>query len=454
MPQCSGDSQAYALLGVSLDEQGRYAEAHRALLHAISLNPGWVPFHNNLAVSYLHSGDKAAAMAEFQRALRLEPNNQAALLNLAAYYVEQKDFHRALKYLSDAGAEGSEDPDTLMLLTRAYFGVGSTTQAFATAQQLSRVAGDDPKLHFSLGLLFAEHDKPAEAIQQFLLIPTTDRDYETYQNLGLAYVKVGNPDEARAAFEAATRLEPQKPEAYIELSRIYVASHQPDQAVYLLSQANQRAPERTEVTFALAELLTQIKRFDQAENLLTDAIKKHAANAMLWQARGDLFKNQQQDEPAIAAYRKSLQIDPKEIGPRVGLAQIYQRTGKPEQAKTEYQTVLRAAPHSVEANTGMGEIAYQAGLTEEAITYLNRALDQAPDNSEAGELLATIRVRDGKYEEADQILRRLMGSDPDNPRIHYLEGRVLAKLGKSDDSQVEFEKARQLTAANPAAERQ
>src|ERR1700677_1549160 len=122
LPQCPGNAQAYALLGVSLDEQHRYTEAHRALLRAISLNPSWAPFHNNLAVSYLHEGNAAAATAEFRQVLRLDPNNRVAVLNLATYYVEQKDFSRALQYLKAAKADSLGDPDLQMLLVKAYLG--------------------------------------------------------------------------------------------------------------------------------------------------------------------------------------------------------------------------------------------------------------------------------------------------------------------------------------------
>jgi Flp pilus assembly protein TadD len=455
LPRCPGNAQAYALLGVSLDEQNRYGEAHRAFLHAISLNPTWAPFHNNLAVSYMHAGDRTAAMAEFRKVLSLDPNNRIAAINLATYYVEQKEFSRALQYLKVAKAEASGDPDLLMLLIRAYLGAGSVPEASRTAEEFSSVARNNAaKLHFSLGLLFAEYGQSAEAIREFKLIPILDRDYETYENLGLAYLKIGNTDDARGAFEAAMRLDPQKPESYIELSRIYIASHQPDQALFLLSQANEQAPKRMDVVYALAELLIQMKRYDQADNLLADSIRQNPSNAMLWQARGDLYIRQQLNDQAADAYQRSLRIDPKGIDSRVGLAQLYQRTGKIDQARTEYEAVLHGAPHSVEANTGMGEIAFQSDHLQEATTYLERAVAQEPGNSEAGELLATVLVRDGKYTEADEILRKLIVTDPGNPRVHYLEGKVLVKLGRNDDSQLEFQKAQQLTVSGSGTARQ
>jgi Flp pilus assembly protein TadD len=454
MPRCSGDPQANALLGISLDEQHRYTQAHRALLRAIALNPSWAPFHNNLAVSYLHAGDPAAASAEFRKVLSLDPGNRVAVLNLATYYVEQKKFERALEYLKAANSDSSGDPDLQVLLIKAYLGAGSTAEALQIAQHFPASVSENPKLHFSLGLLFAENGAPEEAIHQFQLVPIMERDYETYENLGLAYVKLGNSEKARGSFEAAMRLAPQRPEPYLELSRIYLASQQPEQALFLLTQANQQAPDQVEVVITLAGVLMQTKRLDEADTLLTNSILQHPSNAMLWRARGDLRAQQHLDEEAIDAYRKSLRFDPAFYESHLELGKIYQQTGKAAEARAEFDAVLHAAPKSSEANAGLGQLALQSDHLGEAVTYLERAIKSDAGNSNAGETLATIFLREGKYAEADEVLRKLMGTNPDSPTVHYLEGRVLAKLGKSDDSQVEFEKARQLTSSSSGIERQ
>src|SRR5579884_1180427 len=77
---------------------------------------------NNLAASYLHAGKTTEAIAEFQKALRLDPQNHLAGLNLADYYLNRSDYARSLRYFRQAGADHSQDPAVLFGLAKAYFG--------------------------------------------------------------------------------------------------------------------------------------------------------------------------------------------------------------------------------------------------------------------------------------------------------------------------------------------
>jgi protein O-GlcNAc transferase len=444
LPRCPRNAAAHSLLGISLDEQKKYAEAQRAFLKAIALNPTWAPFRTNLAVSYLHANNTTAAIGEFREALRLEPGNRLASFNLAQYYVDRKEFKQALKYAASLDSKDENDPDILLMLTEVYLRTGAGEKASAAASRLSAIAGDNAKLHFSLGLIFAQLRQPAEAIRQFESIPATERDYATYQNLGLAYAKLRDQDNSHTAFETAIRLAPENPEPYMELGKLYVASHQPDQALFLLSQADRVAPQRTDIAFALAELLIQMERFDQAGNLLSGEIKRHPSSAALLEAQGDLFERQHLNEQAVRAYSESLRIDPKWIDSRVGLARLYWRTGDAAQAQLEFEAVLHAAPDCAAGNAGMGALAFESGRMKDAITYLDKALLEAPDDFPAGEMLATAYVRKDEYAEADKVLRQLIRINPANSQVHYLEGRTLLKLGKNEESQSEFEKARQF----------
>jgi len=48
----------------------------------VRLQPGWAEAHNNYGSLLLHHGDRDAAIAQFTRALELDPNMSAARHNL------------------------------------------------------------------------------------------------------------------------------------------------------------------------------------------------------------------------------------------------------------------------------------------------------------------------------------------------------------------------------------
>src|SRR5579885_1173793 len=426
LAKCPRNAQAYSLLGISYDQQNLYPEAEKAYHKAIALDPNWAGFHNNLAASYLHAGKTTEAIAEFQKALRLDPQNHLAGLNLADYYLNRSDYARSLRYFRQADADHSQDPAVLFGLAKAYFGARQPQSGLEIAEKLSRLAGADSKVHFSIGLLLAENGRYGEAIRELQAIPPGERDFAVYQNLGLAYVKSGKASEAEGAFEEAMRLNPASPEPYWGLGQIFFSTHRLEQGIYWLSQAHQRAPQRPDITFALAEALIQAQQSNRADDLLTDAVKQHPHDAALLQAVGDLYTEEHKD----------------------GLAKLYDRLGKNAQAQEEYEAILKRAPGNAEANLGLGRLALQSGKFNEAVTTLERALRSDPNNQAAMENLAAARIHLGQYAEAQGVLQRLVMMNADNSRAHYLLGQALLKMGQKKKAELEFERSRQLKSAS------
>lgn len=448
LPNCADNAETYALLGMSLDGQGRFAAARDAFLRAIGLAPGWASLHNNLAMSYLHAGNHQAAEAEFHKALRIDPQNEIATLNLANLSIERKQFQPAIQILLSKDLATIGDPAWFMSLVEAYLGVGDAGTAAKTAGMLVDRAGGDASILFSLGMLFARYGRPQDALRWFERIPDAERDSPTYQDIGLAYAALGKTDDAENSFRTAMRVDPNDPHTYLELAEIFLASGRSNDALLILRTGHEKGPKNADITFALAETLIHLNSLEEAASLLTAAVKDEPRSAMLEQARGDLLNSQHRDEESAAAYLESLRLDPNRIDSRLGLASLHQRTGKSAQAQSDYAAVLRLAPGCAAGDAGLGTIALDQGRVAEAIRYLSKAVKEDPGNITAGESLATAYLRSSDYELAEQLAERLLKSDPENSQIHYLEGRALLKLNKGQEAQQEFEKAQQLVAAN------
>jgi tetratricopeptide (TPR) repeat protein len=445
--KCPQNAQAYNLLGISYDEQSLYKEAQAAYQKAISLNPGWAAYHNNLAVSYYRAGGTANAIEEFRKAIRLDPLNQFAAVNLAKYYVDQREYRQALDYFQIADVAKSQDPALLLGLAKAYFGAGMEEAALQTISSLNQLGGTDAKVRFSLGLLLAENGQYAAAVKQFQTIPASDRDFAVNQNLGLAYSKLGRFAEAQTAYRNALRIEPSNPEPYLGIGQDFSAMYQFDRAVYWLSQAHERSPKRGDITCALAEALIQGRQFDRAHDLLSDALKYWPHDPTIQQSLGDLYSHQGQNQLAIKAYQESLSYAPRRFEVHLALAQLYQGLGRVSEAKAELDQVLRIATDNSEANATVGRIALQLGQIAIALDSLKKALQEDPNNLNANEDLATIQLRQGSSVEAQAVLEKLVRLDPNNPRYHYLLGQALLKSGRKEEAQREFTRSQELVAA-------
>ena len=336
---CPDLAEAHKFLGITYDQQQRFADAERASKKSIALDPKDAGTHNDLAVSYLRSGNADSAAKELESTLRLDPANVSANGNLAAYYLSQKKYQEAADRLLAAHAERSQDPLLLLELTEAYFGTGKHSEAMATAAKLSQVAGPSPRMRFSLGLVLAENEYPS-ALNEFSAIPEPARDAAVYGNLGNVYAKLGRFPEAQDAFRKAIREDPSNPEPYLQMGLNSLKAGNLEEALDWLGPAHEKGSTRTDVTQALAEALIQAQQIDRARDLLTAAQAQTPRDPLTFQAVGDLHSSLNQDQRALQAYQQCLQIDPHRVETHLALARLFGRLNRTSEEKAEYETVL------------------------------------------------------------------------------------------------------------------
>lgn len=449
---CASMPDVYATLALSYDLQDEHRRAQQAYRKAIALNPNVAMFHDNLGLSYAASGDEATSIAEFEKALRIDPHDQTANLNLARYFLRHREFSRAVGYFRAAGVQQSTNLALLLDLTTAYFGANRISAARETAARVSTLAGSHAKVHFSLGLLLARNGQYELAAVQFVAVPSPERDFATYMDLGMVYSKLLQFQKARNAYESALQLNPSSPEPYLHIGLDAAARGEKAQAVNWISQAFAEASEREDVAYVYAEALIQSTNFDRARNVLIQALQIHPNSPELIKAQGDLYMQQNENGRAKQAYLRCLKINPHFLAAQLSLAQIYLRMRQPRAARRQLERVLQVQPKNPVANSELGRMDFDLGRQTEAQRMTETALKEDPNNRVANETLAEIEIRKGNYSKASTILERLVKLNPQTPRFHYLLGRVLVKLGRLKEAQREFETSRHLQNA-PVAQR-
>jgi predicted Zn-dependent protease len=260
----------------------------------------------------------------------------------------------------------------------------------------------------------------------------------------MCYSKLREFREARQAYEEAIRLDPSNPETYLRIGLDLSASGRSSEAIGWLDQAHAKATDRVDISYALAEELIHAGNYERARDLLSSAMTHEPNEALLLEALGDLYARQHREQDAVAAYRRTLRLEPPRVSARLSLAGVYLELRQTDDAKAELNEVLRAEPQNAEAKAQLGRIALEAGEQRAASELIEQALAADPDNRRANEELAQIRMREGKLSQAQAILEKLVNMDPKNPRFHYLLSRVLLKLERAQEAQSEFELSKQL----------
>ena len=442
--ECPKTAAIFDALGLSYDFQGHSKQAQSAFHQAIALDAKVAGFHDNLAASLIRSGSASAGIAEFHKALALEPSNQTANLNLAALSLAAKRYGAALRFLKAAHADSSQDPSVLLQLVECYFATGDSKAGGDTARHLASFPELEPAIRFSLGLQLAEHGDYELAAPQFAAIPPADRDVAADLNLGMAYSKLGRFAEARAAYDAALRLDPSNPEAFLHIGLDVAQTGDENAALDWMTQASGKAPGRVDIECALVQQLIRVGNFERAQDLLAQALASHKNDPDLSETQGDLLLREGHPDQAAEVYRELLVAQPRRASARISLAKAYQQLQQNDRARHELETALRADTGSAEARAQLGHLELASGRQDAAEEAIKQALAADPSNLTANEDRAVLLVRAGRFSEAESLLHRLAKLDPRNPQIHYQLGKVLAQLQRPDEAQAEFGLSKEL----------
>lgn len=108
---------------------------------------------------------------------------------------------------------------------------------------------------------------------------------------------------------------------------------------------------------------------------------------------GRYFQGQMRYHDAIAAYRKALALDDRNIEARNALAVAYSTLGLQLESEREFKLAIAQAPDRSHLHANLGYHYLQSGRTEEAVTALHEAIRLDPANQRALNNLAAAEGR-------------------------------------------------------------
>jgi GWxTD domain-containing protein len=130
------------------------------------------------------------------------------------------------------------------------------------------------------------------------------------QIIGTQLFNLGRMDEAQTHLERAYRLKPDSLETAIALGRVYMERGEPDRVEALVGPFLDREnPAAYEVYVLAGRALQKTGQFMKALEVLDQAILHYGINANLLNALGECYHRLGKDEDALAAWKKSLELN-------------------------------------------------------------------------------------------------------------------------------------------------
>lgn len=208
--QDENNADFHSNLGNALSAQGRVEEAYDCYRRAIEKDGGHVTALGNAASALISLGRPGEAKPLCQQILELSPEDSDAKLNLAACYIEEHHYTRAIAVL-EKGLENQPDHiEMLVQLASAQELANRLDEAAQTTDRIEALQPGIARVALLSGLVARRRGdlelgerKLRDALSRGL---AANEQVEAFNQLGLTLDALGKPGEAFGAFAQSNRL--------------------------------------------------------------------------------------------------------------------------------------------------------------------------------------------------------------------------------------------------------
>jgi tetratricopeptide (TPR) repeat protein len=334
----------------------------------------------------LDQGRPTDAEPSFARALSLEPRSLSARFGLGRAALAQQNFARAVEYLESVLAQDPQASGAQYPLAMAYRGLGDSAKAEAHL----RLRQDRPIL-------------PADPL--IVELGTLLESPQSYESRGIEALNHKDWAGAAALFRRGLELAPDHA----------ALRHRLGTALYLIGDT--RGAQ---------------EQFEQVVRATPDFFLAQYSLGVLLQAGGH-------HQQAIARFSDALKSKPEYTEARQRLAYSLRRTGRAKDSLPEYERVLAGDAANTEARVGYAMALVQLHRYDEARARLDDGMKSSPDQPVFAHQLARLlaaapddKVRDGA--KALALAQELLSKEQRTPDLGETMAMALADVGRYDEA--------------------
>lgn len=391
------------------------------------LQPG-SPVSKLLAQIYLSQNNLDRAIESLEAYLRAQPADSQALQLLASAHMSQGRYVRAAQLMQDAlRQQPRSDPPALhALLGLSLIGGGKVGDA--TAELEAAVKRDPGQIQAgsALATIYMQQGQAAKAVRiADAMVKQQPKNPGVLNVAGLAKASSGDAVGARAAFEAASQLDPRFAAPQVNLARLDRASRDPDRAIARLQALLKADPNDVDAMTELGLAHDQRGAADEAQRWLEKAADMSGPrNLEPALALVEFHLRLQRVDGAREASKRLVAKAPDDTRVLLVLARVALAGGDLPAARTSLTRAANGAGGDAPMLVQIALVQLQADHLAGAAYTVDKALSQQPDHLPAQALMAEIELRQGEPAKAEKRARQIVTQYPKLGVGHALLGDI------------------------------
>ncbi|RYG98476.1 MAG: DUF3857 domain-containing protein, partial [Alphaproteobacteria bacterium] len=435
----------FMVRGNDLLDAGKYAEAQADFVQAAKLEPSneWAWANSGMALAW--SGEFDDALAAFAKAEAINPRNYVVAhgRGLAAerryqYETAIAEYTKAIELNPNEFAYGHR--------AGSYLAVQKSDLALADAAKALELAPGYLEMYALRSHILGEmgRDAEAEAEVDALAKNTSDSNWA----LGMAsqlYTELGLKEKAQMLIDRALEEDPSSM-SYLARSRLREPTDIEGQLADL-DEAIRLSPDYEDAISAKANLLYAERRLDEAMAIINQALEKYPEMQSLYLVKANILRVQGKREEVLEQASAIQAANRDAPHAYIIASKILDAYGKRAEA---LEAIDRALAINIEPYMYLNRAQVREKVDFEGrLGDVNEALRLQPAMQDALYVKAEILTDQDDFAGALAVYDELLAKTPEEGALLNYRSVALWKLGRIDDAQDGFAKAKLLSTTAP-----
>ena len=396
-----------------------------------------------LGESYQSQGLDDKALASFEKALSLEPQNDKALMSIVLHHLRTGALEVAFEHFAKLLETHEDSAATHVVRALLHNEEGARRSEIIDYERVLDIDPNHREALFNLAAVYLESDRieaAEEKIKRLKVLFPKDGLLSYLE--GLLRAKQSRTKEEILCYQRAMEILPDEAMIAYNLGIALLESQGPEQALEPLKRAFDLDSKSLDVVLNLASCYYELGNYDEAILVLRNATVVHEDSPELWYDLGYVLASKSESREAIKAYEMAVSLDDTMADAHYNLAFIYFSLSEYEKAIAGYKRVLQLEADRFKALYNLAYAYDYCHRYEEAIETYKATLNFRPDDHKTYSKLARVYSHLKDWQKVkNACVRSLEMERVRNPEAHYYLALVAEHEEDWKTADKEFKKA-------------
>lgn len=291
------NSQLWFFQGLAYSRIGNKKAALASYQSALKIAPDYLPALEGAAQLEYDAGSPTAVPL-LQRILRLHPNNQTSHAMLAVLAYKKGDCATAVQHFEQGGSLVDSQPGALQEYGACLVELKQPERAVPIFQQILESHPDDPRARRGLAAVQLTAEQPQDALATLHpLLATSDPDVNTMQLAATAYEANRDTPNAVKMLHDAIVKDPRNISLYVDFANIAMTHQSFQTGIDMINTGLKLEPNAADLYLARGVLHVQLADYEKGEADFEKAEQLDPRQSLSAAAQGMIAEEKNQNDP-------------------------------------------------------------------------------------------------------------------------------------------------------------